>query len=177
LEANREKDLARRLSSVFAEWDKRPAAESVTTGLERVKDDSALPAARYADLAQAAGRNQEELAAFHVTRGRRLYEQEMDGDATAELNRALFLSPYHPEGNLLLGRVHQRSGRLAEAIGSFKIALWSAESAVAHAALASAYLDAKDLESARAEAARAIEMNPRSAEAKSMMERLTRADR
>lgn len=177
LEANREKELARRLSSVFAEWDKRPPAESVPTGLERVKDDSALPAARYADLAQTMGRNQEELAAFHVTRGRRLYEQEMDGDATAELNRALFLSPYHPEGHVLLGRVHQRSGRLAEAIGSYKIALWSAESAVAHAALASAYLDAKDHESARTEAARAIEMDPGSAEAKSVMERLTRADR
>lgn len=176
-EANREKELARRLSSVFAEWDKRPPAESVPKGLERVKDDAVLPAARLADLAQAAGRNQEELASFHVTRGRRLYEQEMDGDATAELNRALFLSPYHPEGNLLLGRVHQRSGRLAEAIGSFKIALWSAESAAAHAALASAYLDARDPESARTEATRALEMDPGSAEAKSVMDRLTRVDR
>lgn len=177
LEANREKELARRLSSVFAEWDKRSPAEAVPIGLERVKDDSALPAARHPDLAQAVGRDQEEMAAFHVTRGRRLYEQDMDGDATTELNRALFLSPYHPEGNLLLGRVHQRSGRLAEAIGSYKIALWSAESAVAHAALASAYLDAKDLESARTEAARAIEMDPGSTDAKSVMERLTRADR
>lgn len=177
LEANREKELAFRLSSVFAEWDKRSVAEAVPTGLERVKDNSALPAARSADLLQAAGRDQEELAAFHVARGRRLYEQEKDRDATTELNRALFLSPYHAEGNLLLGRVHQRSGRLAEAIGSYKIALWSAETAAAHAALASAYLDAKDQESARTEAARAIEMDPRSAEARSVLERVARADR
>lgn len=177
LEANREKELARRLSSVFADWDKRPAAESVPAGLERVKDQSALPAARQADLVHAVGRDQVELAAFHVARGRRLYAQEADRDATAELNRALFLAPYHPEGHLLLGRVHQRSGRLAEAIGSYKIALWSAESAEAHAALASAYLDAKDHESARTEAARALEMDSASAEAKAVVERLTRADR
>lgn len=177
LEAHREKELARRLSSVFAEWDKRPPAESVPPGLERVKDDSTLPAARYADIVQAVGRDQEELAAFHVARGRRMYEQEMDRDATAELNRALFLSPYHPEANLLLGRVHQRSGRMAEAIGSYKISLWSAESAAAHAALASAYLDAKDHESARTEVARAMEMDPSSAEAKAVLDGLGRADR
>ena len=67
-------------------------------GLERIKDDVALPVLRRVDdLQQTGGRNQPALATFYVERGQRLYEQEMDRDAAAELNRALFLSPYHAE--------------------------------------------------------------------------------
>lgn len=176
-EAAREKDLARRLASTFAEWDRRPPSDPVPQGLERIKDDLPLPAVRRADDAQAGGRDQQALAAFYVDRGRRLYEQERDGDAADDLNRALFLSPYHAEANLLLGRVHQRSGRLAEAIGSYKIALWSGETAAAHVALASAYLEMKDLDSARAEVALALRMEPASADARALSDRIDRADR
>jgi tetratricopeptide (TPR) repeat protein len=96
----------------------------------------------------------------------------MDRDAAAELNRALFVSPYHADANLLLGRVHQRSGRLAEAIGSYKIAIWSRESAAAHAALASAYLELDDVEAARTEATRALTLDPASADAKRVIDQL-----
>jgi len=36
-EANREKELARRLSSTYVEWEKRPGTDAVPRGLERVK--------------------------------------------------------------------------------------------------------------------------------------------
>ncbi len=176
-ESARERELARRLSSTFAEWDKRPAGEAVPNGLERVKADVALPALRRVDDPQGVGRDQRALATFYVQRGQRLYEREMDRDAAAELNRALFLSPYDAEANLLLGRVHQRAGRLSEAIGSYKVAIWSAETAAAHAALAAAYAEAKDDESAKSAAARALELDPASVEARQVLERLTRPDR
>ena len=38
-EAAREKELARRLSSTYEQWEKRPAAEQVPKGLERIKSD------------------------------------------------------------------------------------------------------------------------------------------
>ena len=143
-EANREKELARRLSSTYAEWEKRPAADVVPRGLERVKSGVELPhPAAWRTTLTSGQRDQRELAQFYLDRGRRLYEQESDGDALAELNRALFLSPYLAEAHLLVGRIHLRGGHVREAIEALKISLWSAETAEAHAVLAEAYLDAQ----------------------------------
>jgi tetratricopeptide (TPR) repeat protein len=172
-EANREKELARRLSSTYAEWDRRPAAEQVPKRLERVKNDIELPHPRGIEETLAGGqRDQQELARFYLERARRLYQQETDTEALAELNRALFLSPYDAEAHLLVGRIHLRRGRVREAIDALKISLWSAESADAHGVLAQAYFDAKDNVSARAEAERAIAMDPASADARAAIERL-----
>jgi tetratricopeptide (TPR) repeat protein len=118
-------------------------------------------------------RDQQELAQFYVDRGRRLYAQESDRDALAELNRALFLSPYQAETHLLIGRIHLRGGSIQEAIDALKISLWSAETAEAHAVLAEAYLESKDRASARAEAERAVALDPSSAEAKRILERVS----
>ena len=123
-------------------------------------------------LASSEQRNQEELATFHLDRGRRLYQQENDRDAVVELNRALYSSPYLAEAHLLLGRIHLRSGRVSDAIDALKIAVWSAESAEAHAVLGEAYRRAKDLAAARAEAERALALDPASAEAKQLIARL-----
>ena len=142
-EANREKELARRLSSTFLEWDKRPAGDSVPKGLERIKDEIGLPHAPVEE-SLTGQRDQDNLAEFYVDRGRRMFEQENDRGALAELSRALFLAPYQAEAHLLVGRIHLRGGRVQEAIDSLKISVWSAESAAAHAALAAAYLEAKD---------------------------------
>ncbi len=63
-EASREKELARRLSSTYEEWEKRPAADAVPKGLERVKSDVELPRPRRIDetLASSGQRDQQELA-------------------------------------------------------------------------------------------------------------------
>lgn len=176
-EAARERELARRLSSAYEAADKRPAADAaavVPKGLERVKNDVELPHGGRIEttIATAEQRDQEALAKFYLDRGRRLYQQENDRDAVVELNRALYLSPYLAGAHLLVGRIHLRSGRLQAAVDAFKIAVWSAETAEAHAALGEAYRQAKDLTAARAEADRALAIDPSSEDAKQLLARL-----
>jgi uncharacterized protein HemY len=89
-----------------------------------------------------------------------------------ELNHALYLSPYMADAHLLLGRIHLRTGRVHDAIDACKIALWSAETAEAHAILGEAFRQAKDPVAARAEAERALAMDPASADAKQLLARL-----
>jgi tetratricopeptide (TPR) repeat protein len=171
-EATRERDLARRLSDAY-EPSRRPGGDAVPKGLERVKNRVELPHARIdVRLATSGQRDQEELATFHLDRGRRLFRQEDDRDALVELNHALYLSPYRADAHLLVGRIHLRSGRIADAIGALKIALWSAETAETHAVLGEAYRQSKDFEAARTEAERALALDPTSAEAKQLFTRL-----
>jgi tetratricopeptide (TPR) repeat protein len=172
-ESRREKELARRLSSTYAEWDRRPAATPVPRGLERIKRGIELPRMGRLEEALATGqRDQQELARFYLERARRHFELERDRDALADATRALFLSPYLPEAHLLVGRVHLRAERVREAIDALKIALWSAESAEAHAALAAALARVRDTVGARAEAARALALDPASSEAHRVLEAL-----
>ena len=173
-EANREKELARRLSSTYAEWEKRPGPDSVPKGLERVKNDVELPHARKVEegLANSGQRDQQQLAQFYLDRARRLYQQENDSEALADLNRVLYLSPYQADAHLLMGRIHLRDGRVHEAIDAFKISLWSAETSDAHVALAEAYVEAKDLDAARAEAERALALDPGSGAARQVIEKI-----
>jgi tetratricopeptide (TPR) repeat protein len=172
-EAAREKELAKRLSSTYEQWDKRPAADAVPKGLERVKNGVELPHARRLDQALTSNeqRDQQDLARFYLDRGRRLFESENDREALVELNRAIYLSPYEPAAHLLVGRIHLRDGRVHDAIDAFKISLWSHETIDAHLALGEAYLQAKDAAAARAEAERALVLDPSSADAKKLLER------
>jgi Tfp pilus assembly protein PilF len=117
-------------------------------------------------------RQQRELARFYLDRGRRLVEQENDREAEAELTRALHLAPYDAEAHLLLGRSYMRTGRLREAIDAFKVSIWSEDTAAARVALAEAYLEAHDLEAARAEAHRALVIDPASLPAQRLLARL-----
>ncbi len=172
-ESGRERELARRLSEAYAP-SKRPGGDAVPKGLERVKQDVALPHTRQigAQLATTEQRSNEELARFYLERGQRLFQQENDRDAIVELNHAIYLSPYFADAHLLLGRSRLRTGGVHEAIDAFKIALWSAETAEAHAALGEAYRQAKDPVAARAEAERALALDPASADAKALLARL-----
>ncbi len=100
-EAAREKELARQLSSQYEEWTKRQAAtgEAVPRGLERLASrsgDVQRSAPRFGAPQQRAQREQRELAAFHLQRGRRLFESEQNREALAELRKAVYLSPYEP---------------------------------------------------------------------------------
>ena len=145
----------------------------------RARQERGRAAARAADRdarwRPANSAISDELARFYLDRGRRLFEQENDRDAVVELNRALYLSPYLAEAHLLLGRIHLRNGRVREAIDAFKISVWSAETAEAHAALGEAYRQAKDADAARAEAERALALDPASAEAQAAARAARRA--
>jgi tetratricopeptide (TPR) repeat protein len=174
-EAARERELAHRLSSAYELREKKTrGADVVPRGLERLKNEVELPHAPRIEtrLASSEQRSQEELAQFHLDRAGRLFQQENDRDAVVELDHALYLSPYLAEAHLMLGRIHLRNGRVLDAIDAFKISLWSAETAAAHAALGEAYRQNKDRASARAEADRALALDPESVAARQLLARL-----
>jgi tetratricopeptide (TPR) repeat protein len=172
-EAARERELAHRLSETYAP-SKRPGGDAVPRGLERLKQEVELPHARQigARLASSEQRSSDELARFYLERAQRLFQQENDHDAIVELNHAIYLSPYFGEAHLLLGRSLLRTGRVREAIDAFKIALWSTETAEAHLALGEAYRQARDADAARAEAGRALALDPSSVEARQLLARI-----
>ncbi len=173
-EASRERELARRLSAAYEEQGGTALPDAVPPDLERLRPYLDPPGARRTDSAlMATGqRGQRELVTFHLERGRRFFDRESDRDALTELQRAVYLSPYQAEAHLLIGRIHLRAGRIAEAVAAFKIALWSEESAVGHAALGEAYRQAKNPTGARLEAERALALAPDLSEALALLERL-----
>ena len=175
VEGERELELARRLSSRYADLEKRPAATSdlVPAGLERVREDvDHNPLSLVELIAQPAElREQRELAAFHLERARRFFDSEQDREAVVELRRSLYLSPYEPAPHLLLARIYQRAGRAADSIEAAKIALWCEDSAAGHIVLGEAYLLAKDAQMARIEALRALALDPASTAAKALLDK------
>jgi Tfp pilus assembly protein PilF len=174
-EAARERELATHLSSTYAEWAKKPTGtEPIPRGLERLKPSLDVSLMRRPDntIAATGQRDQKELAAFHLDRGRRFFEQGNNTEAATELGRAIYLAPYEAQAHLLLGRIYLRTGQTPAAIDAFKIALWSQESAEGRIALAQAYLQTKDHTAARQALERALVLDPSSAEAREMLTKL-----
>ena len=174
VEAARERDLARQLSSRYEELDAQAGSASgqLPTGLERVAMELEVSRALRADqvIVDSAQREQRELAAFHLERGRRFYEKEQDREAMADLRRAVYLSPYEAQAHLLIGRIHLRGGRPGDAIDALKISIWSEDTATARLALAEAYLKAGNPAAARTEAERALKLDPASADARRLLD-------
>jgi tetratricopeptide (TPR) repeat protein len=173
-EAARERELASRLSSKYAAWEKSATGgDPVPRGLERLHEEL-IPSRGILDslISNAGQRDHEKLAAFHLEAGRRAYEREADREAIQELRRALYLSPYLAEAHLLLGRLYLRGGRPTEAVEALKIALWSEESVAAHVSLAEALLQVEDQAAARVEIERALALDPKSPEALALKARL-----
>lgn len=174
VEAAREKELARQLSSQFAELEQEAASQKlpVPRGLDRLHEDPELRAGLRPEqvVVNTAQREQQKLADFHLDRGRRLAEREEDREAVDELRRAVYLSPYEAEAHLLMGRIHLRAGRTAEAVDALKISIWSRDTAPARVALAEAYLKQQNTAGARAELERALALDPASADAKRLLD-------
>ncbi len=174
-EGQREKDLAKRLSSTYAEWEaKQPGANAVPVRLERVKmvlDAASSPSVEDVIVA-AEQRDQRELAAFHLDSGRRLFQTERDAEAIAELRRAIYLSPYEREAHLLLGRLYLRAGRVQDAIDALKISVWSDDQIDAHLVLAEAYTQARNVAAARGELQGVLNRDPANAEARRVLDSL-----
>jgi tetratricopeptide (TPR) repeat protein len=172
VEAARERELAQQLSTRHADVASRP--DRLPRGLERVRQDMDPARGSLIDRAitSTAQRDQLELAQFHLERGRRLYETEHDREAAAELRRAVFLSPYEAEAQLLLGRIHLRGGRPQEAVAALKISIWSKDTAAARVALGDAYLRLKDTASAKTQVHKALALDPTSAAALNLLKRI-----
>jgi tetratricopeptide (TPR) repeat protein len=175
VEAGRERELAGRLSSRYEDWERRgDAPDHVPRGLERVMDaEQTMHGPRFdAAITAAAQRDSREMAAFYLERGRRLFDQQKDDDALAELRRALYLTPYDADAHLLLGRTLLRAGRPAEAITALRMSVWSRDSAAARLALAEALVARKEPGLARAEAMRALLLDPSLEAARALIARL-----
>lgn len=175
VEAARERELARQLSSTYAEWAARPAGTTtVPRGLERIKTNVDLPPAlRMNAVIVAAGqRDQQEQATFHLESGKRLFQAGQDAEAIAALRRAVYLAPYQSEAHLMLGRAYQRTGRLADAVTSLKISIWSADTIVARLLLAEVYLQTRNTAAARTEAQAVLRRDPANVEARRLIERM-----
>lgn len=173
VESTRERQLAGQLSQEHAELEKRAAADKlpVPRGLERLREDPTLRELSRSDktIVNTAQREQQDLAAFHLDRGRRLFEREEDREAMAELRRTVYLSPYQAEAHLLIGRIHLRSGRTDDAVNALKISIWSEETALARLALAEAYIKLQNTAAARTELQRVLVLDPESAEARRLL--------
>jgi tetratricopeptide (TPR) repeat protein len=175
IEAAREREIAEQLSSRYA--DAAAKRDPWPRGLERLSADLDV-AGRAGGVSQAiattAQRDQQDIAQFHLERARRLYQAEQDREAMTELQRVVFLSPYEAEAHLLIGRIHLRGGRPREAVNALKISVWSKDTASAHIALGEAYLRLKDAAAARAEAQKALALDPASEEAKALLDKTSR---
>lgn len=179
-EAARERDLARRLSSTYAAWEKRatadPARAGVPRGLERLghaMDD--VPVRLDSALVAATQQEYDRLARFHFETGQRLAAQQDDRQAILEFRKSLYLSPYAAETHLALGRVLIRAGRLKEAVEAFTISLWSTESVQARMWLADALLSLGDPAAALPHAERAAQLAPADEEARQTLARVRTA--
>jgi tetratricopeptide (TPR) repeat protein len=173
VEATRERELAVQLSSQVAELERRAVEEKIPAarGLERLREDpeSRIGLRPEQSIASSAQREQRDLAAFHLDNGRRLFEKEENSAALAELRRVVYLSPYEAEAHLLIGRIHLRGGRTAEAVEALKISIWSTDTLAARIALAETYIKQDNTAGARTELERALSLDPNSAEAKRLL--------
>ncbi len=176
VEGERERELARQLSSKYAAWPARKGpGDEVPRGLERLRTDLDAPRLSLAERAIAPGeqRDVRELALFHLDRGRRLAEARHDLEAMEELNRSLYLQPYQADVHLLAGRLHERAGRLREAEESYRIAIWCEPSAEAHVALGELLLAQGDALGARTEANRALALDLAHVAARALLSKAT----
>ena len=175
VEAGRERDLAKRLSSVYDEWEAKSPSSPVPRDLERLRMDLGLPDALRVEnvITEAGQRDQRQLATFHLDAARRAYEAGRDAQAISELQRAVYLSPYDHEAHLLLGRIYLRGGRLADAIDALKISIWSSEGTVTRMVLAEAYEKSGMVDEARTELQAVLKRDPSHSEAREQLERLS----
>jgi predicted Zn-dependent protease len=175
VEAGRERDLAKQLSSVYDEWEAKSPASPVPRDLERLRMDLGMPDVLRVEnvIAEAGQRDQRQLAAFHLEAARRAYDSERDAQAISELQRVVYLLPYDYEAHLLLGRVYMRGGRLPDAIDALKISIWSNDGTEARVVLAEAYEKAGMPAEARTELQTVLTREPSHADAKQRLERLS----
>lgn len=173
VEAARERELAVQLTSEIADLEKRAVEEKspAARGLERLREDpeSRVTLRPEQTIVSSAQREQRDLAAFHLDRGRRLFEKEEDGAALTELRRVVYLSPYEAQAHLLIGRIYLRAGRTAEAVEALKISIWSTDTAAARIALAETYIRQQNTGAARTELERALALDPESPDAKRLL--------
>jgi tetratricopeptide (TPR) repeat protein len=113
----------------------------------------------------------------YLIRGQNLAKAGQDLEAVTDLRRAIYLAPYEDQAHLALGQLYQRTGRLADAIDEFKVAIWCRETVAGRIAIGTALLESGDRDGARREATRALALAPDSAAARELLRRIDGGDR
>jgi tetratricopeptide (TPR) repeat protein len=105
-------------------------------------------------------RSDTEVAASLLLRAQRLFESGDHEGALQEGTRAGYLDPYNPRIHALLGRVHRAGSRTEQALNEFRMALWSKDDAGIRVELALLLREAGRLAESRAEAQKALALDP-----------------
>lgn len=173
-EAARELELAQLLGGTEEDVSALVLSARVPDQLERLPHvaDVVGGAATMPAVGNPAQREQQEAARFHLANAESMIAEGRDREAMGELRRAIYLAPYDEEPHRLLGGIHQRGGRLSEAIEEFTVALWCRETAAGRLALGNALLESGAAEAARREAERALVLDPTSTGARALLDRV-----
>ncbi len=145
-----------------------PSYERLTTPDLRRRFERVLPSERLL-VVDRGTRTETETAAGLIGRAERL---ATGGDASAavrELTRAAYLDPYAPRIHLLLARALLAQGEKEKAVNEFRMALWSREDVAVRVELAQLLAEMGRTAEARAEASRALEVDPSSDAAKRLL--------
>ncbi len=135
----------------------------LTRRFERV-----LPAERFLNLTRGA-RTAGEVAAGLVGRADRLKAQgDVDG-ALRELTRAAYLDPHSPRIHVLLARAYRDRGVRDQAVNEYQMAVWSEDDPAVRAELAELLAEMGRRQEAKAEAERALKLDPANAAARKVL--------
>jgi tetratricopeptide (TPR) repeat protein len=113
-----------------------------------------------------------EVAAALETRAERLHDAGDDDGALREATRAVFLDPYNRKTHLLLARLHRSRGALEDALSEFRVFLWSNDEPVVRVEVALLLKEMGRAAEARAEAEKALKLDPANEQARRLLETL-----
>ena len=113
-----------------------------------------LPVARQ-------GRTAAEVLAGLIGRAERLAAEGDAAGAVRELTRAAYLDPYLPRIHVLLARSHRTRGERDKALSELQMAIWSQDDADVRMEMAELLKEMGRPAEARAEAERALKLDPR----------------
>jgi tetratricopeptide (TPR) repeat protein len=115
-----------------------------------------------AELAVARqGRTAAEVLAGLIGRAERLAAEGDAAGAIRELTRAAYLDPYSPRIHVLLARSHRTRGERDKALSELQMAVWSQDDADVRAEMAGLLKEMGRSAEARAEAEKALKLDPR----------------
>lgn len=106
---------------------------------------------------------------LHLARGRDFLATGKLAEAQREFSEAVFLAPESAEAHVALADIHERAGRLDDAIRECRAALWSRDDANLRVRLARIYMGRNLASEARAELRAAIKLEPEHAEARRLL--------
>jgi tetratricopeptide (TPR) repeat protein len=115
-------------------------------------------------------RTRTELAASLLARAQRLHESGDVEGAMKEAARSLYLDPANRRTHLLMARLYRLRGEHELALNEFRIFLWSNADAVVHVETALLLRDMGRGPEARAEAEKALKIDPANEQARRLLE-------